>query len=255
MTDPGVMKKMWNQRAAEDPFFYVETAFWDGDVDAFFALGEERAKLVVDPVIASSAVPASDMTSLEIGCGLGRFSRPLATRFRRVVAVDVSDEMVRQARELSPLLEYPNLDFRATDGESLTLIETGAIDFVFSYEVFQHMPSYDVIAGNFREIARVLTPTGIALIHLGTKSPSRRGNVVKGVRNTAKSAATRVLPRTTSRVFGMRRFTSDRTWTGSSLSSDEIHDLCRSTGLRMSALRDDPTHGPGERVFVVASPA
>ena len=45
------MKDIWNQRAKKDAFYYVESAFWDGDIDKFFALGEERSQLILDPIL------------------------------------------------------------------------------------------------------------------------------------------------------------------------------------------------------------
>ena len=39
-----------------------------------------------------------DMKVLEIGCGAGRITRALAGFFGEVYAVDISQEMVRQAR-------------------------------------------------------------------------------------------------------------------------------------------------------------
>ena len=95
----------------------------------------------MDPVLPALATPASDSSALEVGCGLGRFSRSLAARFREVTAVDVSDEMVTRARDLSPADRYPNLTFHASDGISLPFVPSASIDFAFSYEVFQHMPS------------------------------------------------------------------------------------------------------------------
>jgi SAM-dependent methyltransferase len=129
------MKQMWDKRAGKDAFYYVESAFWDGDVSSFFALGEERVRLLVDPYISLLAVPEINICALEIGCGLGRFSRSLAQRFKHVIGVDVSDEMIRQAKELNPS-SIQNLEFKATDGASYPFISSNSIDFVFSYEVF-----------------------------------------------------------------------------------------------------------------------
>lgn len=158
------MKERWNERAARDPFFFVETTFSTGDVQDFFQLGEDRTQLLVDPVLTTLGIEPGGLDALELGCGLGRFSRALARRFRTVLALDVSEGMVRKARELNPEAEYPGLTFAASDGLTLPAANASA-DFVFSYEVFQHMPTEDVIAANLKEVARVLRQTGTALIH------------------------------------------------------------------------------------------
>lgn len=51
--------------------------------------------------------------ALEIGCGLGDFARLLADRSDQVLAVDLSPEMVRRAREKSS--QYPNIHYQVMD--------------------------------------------------------------------------------------------------------------------------------------------
>ena len=159
------MKTAWNQRAAHDPFRYVETVFWDGNIDNFFALGEERARTVIDPVLDTYRIPAAAQAALDLGCGVGRFSRALAGRFDEVACIDVSEGMIQTALDANR--DVDNLRFFATDGLFFPLGED-SIDFVFSYEVLQHMPSHAVVAANLRETARVLRPGGHALIHFKT---------------------------------------------------------------------------------------
>jgi SAM-dependent methyltransferase len=184
------MKERWNERAARDPFFFVETSYWNGDVDAFFELGEERTKLIVDPVLDRMSLESGRLDALDLGCGLGRFTRALSRRFRTVLGVDVSDGMVRDARELNPELEYPNITFVAGDGLSLPVVSASA-DFVLSYEVFQHMPSEDVITTNLREVRRVLRPTGVGLLHFPRDDRLvlrfRAGRAVYGAVRAAKN--------------------------------------------------------------------
>ena len=254
MSGASDMKRRWDQRAARDPFFYVESTFWDGDVEAFFALGEERTKALVDPVLEELGFPVSASSALEIGCGLGRFSRSLATRFGHVTAVDVSDEMVRRAGELSPPTRYPNLAYHASDGISLPFVPSETIDFALSYEVFQHMPSYDVIVANVSGIARTLKPSGTAMIHLSTDRSAPVVIPAKKVKRVLHGAATRVAPRAAARYLGLQPFTADRTWTGTALDVPQIRRLFHTAHMSIKELREDPTHPPGTRVFVMASP-
>lgn len=211
-----IMKNKWNERAKKDALCYIETTLYDGNLDAFFALGEERTKLIVDPIITQLVPSASNASVLETGCGLGRFSRALSKRFRSVIAVDVADEMIRQAKELSSEEQYANLKFYTTDRTSLSLIESESVDFVFSYEVFQHMPSLKVILNNFTEIRRVLKITGKAMIHLRTEtvSPLTKFQIF------AKSH----LPKFLLKLLGLSSI--DKTWTGTTLNTKNIDQLC-----------------------------
>lgn len=241
-----LMQEMWDQRAKQDPFYYVESSFWDGNIDNFFALGEERAKLIIDTHIAKLIPNTLNASALEIGCGVGRFSRALAKRFGSVIAVDVSEEMVRKARELNTAQEYPNLEFKATDGKSMSFLSTKSIDFAFSYEVFQHMPSYEIILNNLQDIQKILKPTGIAFIHLRTES-LLSPNIVK--KNLKK-----IIPNSIWTTLGFKPFTFDDTWTGTSLSRKSIQQLCNLANLKILQFIDDPTHSPGTRIFLIASP-
>ncbi len=56
--------------------------------------------------------------------------------------------MIYRARDLHPSKVYSNLNFQATDGISMDFISSDSIDVVFSYEVFQHMPSPEIILKN-----------------------------------------------------------------------------------------------------------
>ena len=55
-------------------------------------------------------LPARINRALEIGCGTGTFARLLAQRANHVVAIDISSEMIRLARERST--DFPNIDFQ-----------------------------------------------------------------------------------------------------------------------------------------------
>ncbi len=238
------MRESWDERARRDAFYYVETAHWDGDVEAFYALGEERARILVDPVLGRLPRPAAVCDALDLGCGVGRFSRSLAKRFRSVVGVDVSQEMVRQAQAQHPSDAFPNLRFEAGDGVSLPAAD-GSQDFAFSYEVFQHMPSEDVILANLREVARVLRRDGAALLHVKTESEH----------GTAAQLVPASLVRLAKRALGRDPLVSDPSFRGTAVSRDRLEGLFREAGLSVRELREDPTHDPGTRVFVLASPS
>ncbi|MEO1186620.1 MAG: class I SAM-dependent methyltransferase, partial [Cyanobacteria bacterium J06636_27] len=50
---------------------------------------------------------------LDIGCGTGEFSRLLAKRADKVIAIDLSPNMIEIAKEKSK--QYPNIDFQVAD--------------------------------------------------------------------------------------------------------------------------------------------
>src|SRR4249919_3163784 len=87
-------------------------------------------------------------TCVEVGCGPGRMTGLLAARFERVVAVDVSSEMLDLARSR---VAATNIDFHVVGGERLDGVESGIADVLVCYLVLQHLPSREVVTSYLAE--------------------------------------------------------------------------------------------------------
>jgi SAM-dependent methyltransferase len=99
-------------------------------------------------------IPERCRQVLEIGCGTGRFSRLLAGRAERVLAVDLSPQMIRLARERSEL--YPNIDFVNCDVMTYQLPD-GQFDCVATLTTIHHLPAEIIL----RRIRDALRPGGV----------------------------------------------------------------------------------------------
>ncbi|MEW6441346.1 MAG: sulfotransferase [bacterium] len=166
------MKEDWNRRAGENALHYIKSDRKQWDEAAFFETGKgDVQRLILDDLdFLCGARAPRELRLLEIGCGVGRMSRHLADAFGEVCGVDVSGEMIDRARRLHA--ERANLKFYETDGSSLEPFSDGYFDIVFSFIVFQHVPSKDVLMRNFREIRRVVKPGGAVKIQVhGVTSP------------------------------------------------------------------------------------
>ena len=97
--------------------------------------------------------------ALEIGCGPGRLMKPMSRHFGEIHGVDVSDEMVARARQ--NLRCIPHAHPHATSGSDLAAFADESFDLVYSYAVFQHIPSRDVVMQYLREAKRVLKTGGL----------------------------------------------------------------------------------------------
>lgn len=154
------MREDWNARAREDAYYYVAFGRREQSDDEFTATASsvvtaiERELKRLPPVSSARARRA-----LEIGCGPGRLMKPLARNFGEIHGVDVSDEMVRLARER--LRGIPHAHVHATSGATLAPFADESFDLIYSYAVFQHIPSRDVVFEYLREARRVLKPRGI----------------------------------------------------------------------------------------------
>jgi arsenite methyltransferase len=110
-------------------------------------VGEQAIELMNIPVNARV---------LDVGCGSGWATRLMAEKARDgcVVGVDISDEMVRFARETSA--SYSNVDFRFASAERLPL-QDGEFTHAFSMESLYY---YADMLNALREVRRVLKPGG-----------------------------------------------------------------------------------------------
>jgi ubiquinone/menaquinone biosynthesis C-methylase UbiE len=98
---------------------------------------------------------------LDVGCGIGRVEKYLAPFCQELHALDVSEEMLSQARRrLAGLSDVFLHHASATD---LSFAQDNTFDLVFSLLVLQHMEKEDAFL-SLREIHRVLKPDGLAYL-------------------------------------------------------------------------------------------
>jgi cyclopropane fatty-acyl-phospholipid synthase-like methyltransferase len=152
------MRADWDQRALENARHYVVTGNQDWTDEAFFASGENTVaeEIQTDLINICQGKAPREMRVLEIGCGAGRVTKALARFFGEVHAVDVSGEMVRLAKEA--LKEHPNAFVYQNNGKDLTVVPEIPFDFAFSFIVFQHIPSHEIIENYIKEVHRLLRP-------------------------------------------------------------------------------------------------
>ena len=142
-----------NRNASADEQLRVEFNEWarDGKGESM----ERGHRPVGEQAIARLDVsPAAKI--LDVGCGSGWAARLLAERSGggQVVGIDVSDELIRVAREQS--LGFANVEFRVASAENLPFPDK-TFTHAFSMESLYY---YADIAKALREIARVLQPDG-----------------------------------------------------------------------------------------------
>jgi SAM-dependent methyltransferase len=173
-------RRFWDERADEDPFFFVDNRLEYGapDLERFWAQGESDLHVLLEAAGLSSLPARADV--VEIGCGVGRLTRVLARDAASVRALDVSPRMISLAREHNPGL--PNVEWIAGDGATLAGVDSASADACVSHVVFQHIADPAVTLGYVREMGRVLRPGGIAVfqvsndpaVHAARRSPRAR---------------------------------------------------------------------------------
>jgi SAM-dependent methyltransferase len=154
----------WEELAKVDPLWAILTSSdrlgggWE--LAEFFATGEAEISEMLK-VADDLGEPVRRERALDFGCGVGRLSRPLAERFRECVALDISEGMLKLARELNE--DRPNCRFLVNAAPDLGQLETESFDLVYSSLVLQHMPSVEVVEAYVSEFLRILRPGGLAV--------------------------------------------------------------------------------------------
>lgn len=149
-----------------------ERAWWD----AAAALGEQQAISVIAadedawtghqlqrclnlilPALPQLRYPS--VRCLDLGCGIGRLTIPIAQRYPHatLIGVDISEHMIELAERRTP----PNTKITWLVGDGRTLPpQVAPIHAAFSMITFQHIPR-DAVADYIKQVAEALLPGGI----------------------------------------------------------------------------------------------
>lgn len=222
------MRRFWDEAAAANAPWYVDTSisYDDPDMDAFWEAGRVIAALAVDGPVA----PRERKLAVEIGPGLGRIVRSLVQDhgFARAVGVDISEEMVRQAREAVP---DPRVSFEVGSGSGLGPIDASSADLVMSFTVFQHIPDVSVIEQYIIEAGRVLRPGGVLAFQWNNLPGDRRWAI--------RRRLLALLQRTGIRPERYRRNAPE--FLGSRVAVPRISTAIERAGLELQGTRDTGT--------------
>jgi ubiquinone/menaquinone biosynthesis C-methylase UbiE len=106
---------------------------------------------------AGRLLPSNCHNVLEIGCGRGAFARRLAERSQRVLALDLSPEMIRLARERSA--QFPNIEFQLADVREVPF-NIASFDCIATIATLHHLPFPEMLL----KMKAALKPGGILLV-------------------------------------------------------------------------------------------
>jgi SAM-dependent methyltransferase len=221
----GDMGRFWDDRAREDAFYFVDNtgAYRDADVEQFWAQGPRILEALLAAVDAE--IRPEDVV-LDLGCGVGRLTRVLAEQAAHVHAIDVSSEMLEQARELNARLT--NVTWHHGDGTTLNPIADASIDVVVSHVVFQHIPDPQITLGYVREMGRVLRPGAWAAFQISNDPSLHRQRL--GWRDRVKAALGRA-----------PKGQDDAQWLGSAVDLADLHTAAGDGGMDIATVAGEGT--------------
>jgi SAM-dependent methyltransferase len=145
------------------------TRYGGWDLAKFFATGQAEIAAVMT-LADRFALPKERHWALDFGCGIGRLTNALASRFGRVVGIDISESMIRRAAGLN---QRVNCDFLVNTSESLPF-GSARFDFIYTAIVLQHILRQETIRQYISEFVRVLKPGGLIVMQLPSHIPLRR---------------------------------------------------------------------------------
>ncbi|MBF0473949.1 MAG: class I SAM-dependent methyltransferase [Nitrospirae bacterium] len=179
------MRDLWNSYNKKSKFGFISFLQsgqkWDGA--EFHIVGVRFVDRMMERFAEYGVVEPSYASILEIGCGVGRFLKPLACRFQNVCGVDISQNMLETARDYCSCL--PNITFKLNDGKSLTGINDNSYDYCVSAGVFQHITDINVIISYIKEGLRIIKPQGLMLFQFVGNYTEEVGHDAVGAKITA----------------------------------------------------------------------
>ncbi len=222
------MQVFWDQRAREDAYFFVDNrrVYRDPELESFWTEGEQDLRrilgmfdVVIDPMD----------TVLDIGCGVGRLTRPLALRARHVYGIDISAEMLARAGRHHEGVE--NIEWLHGDGSSLQPVADASVDVCISHVVFQHIPDPQITMGYVREMGRVLKVGGWAVFQVSNSTAAHE----------SQRGAKAQLGKLRSAIGRAPAGQHDPAWLGSAVDLEELRDVGRGRGLEVERVIGEGT--------------
>lgn len=130
---------------------------WSKIATAYAKYRPTYGKEVFDTII-NFCKETNDSLSLaiDVGCGSGQSTIPLAKDFDKVIGIDVSVKQIENAPE-----NLPNVSFRTGLAEDLSFLSDGTVDLV---TVAQTLHWLDLKAF-FGEVQRILKPGGSLVVY------------------------------------------------------------------------------------------
>lgn len=167
-------RRDWEDLASVDPLWAIlsvpERRGRRWTLEEFFETGESDVLRVVR-VARDLGRPRRWNRALDFGSGVGRVTRPLAGYFDEVAGVDISEQMIEQARCLNA--DTPNCTFLVNVAPDLELFSPRSFDLVYSRLVLQHLQSAATVRRYLTEFLRVVRRDGLVVFQLPDAVPWR----------------------------------------------------------------------------------
>lgn len=180
----------WEKNAEKDAYWAVltssqyETKAWDRE--AFFNSGRKEIAILQEYIEKQNLPVNFQGKALDFGCGVGRLTQALAPHFSEVYGIDISLNMIQEAKKALPY-DLTTINFVHNPAPDLGLFASHSFDFIYSNIVLQHI-SRKHQRRYLKEFARLMKPKGWIIIQV----PSKR--VYSSIKSKIKGEIANLLP-------------------------------------------------------------
>lgn len=123
---------------------------------------------ILTPKVCAYIKNPEEKTVLEIGYGGGRILNAACSYFKYAIGIDIHNEQKTVESFLKSQCKY---NFRLTKTSGRTIdVDSESIDFIYSFIVLQHLPSFEVFESYIEESYSCLKVGGLAQLYFGKYS-------------------------------------------------------------------------------------
>ncbi len=151
---------IWERFARDHPEAYITTEI---PLERFFESGREEAREILESV---DGWLARREIAVEIGCGVGRITIPMAPEFTSVLAVDIAPTMLAKLKENCERFGVTNVAVSLAHEQWHADLE---VDLAYSRLVFQHIEDLHEIDDYLRRVAACLGPASVGCLQFDTR--------------------------------------------------------------------------------------
>ena len=143
------LKDRLNETARYNADFYnIEAECYDDKNEMFFGEGAKSYSRVKE-IIENLANKTNKDIILDIGCGSGYIFKAAKNKFKKLIGIDISINMLKKALTHGDGVLCGDINYLS--------VKTNAVDVVSAFSVIHHLYSPTLL---FNEIYRVLKPNG-----------------------------------------------------------------------------------------------
>ncbi len=241
------LKSNWDHLARLDPMWAVltnqpeEQSEWD--TDAFFETGRTQIQSILDLM---TKYHYNTNSAFDFGCGLGRLTQALKQQFAQVTGIDISQEMLKKARQLAKKRNTPcsfvdNDRFFQSDYQD-------SFDFGISLITFQHIFP-DVVKEYLKLIYQNLKPNGVFVFQMPAY-PTGKEAIYQWLRKSALKKVHLSYLKLKQKWLNDDFIDKQMLMQMHGIKQNELNQFLQNIGYRVLKVKEDQSCGPNWKSYL-----